>query len=66
MARPHPKTGKPMKSGKGVEAAHREIRKRIMRLREDRVLSDDIASSVVMLEEGSMMREVGKSVGGLK
>ncbi len=66
MARPHPKTGKPMKSGKGVEAAHREIRKRIMRLREDRVLSDDIASSVVMLEEGSMLREVGKSVRGLK
>ena len=33
MARPHPKTGKPMKSGKGVEAAHDEIRDRIGRLR---------------------------------
>ncbi len=66
MARPHPKSGKPMKSGKGVEAAHAEVRKRIKRLREDRVLSDDIAASVAMLEDDALLPVVGKSVGGLK
>jgi histidine ammonia-lyase len=66
MARPHPKTGKPMRSGKGVEAAYGEVRKRIMRLRQDRVLSGDIAASVAMLEGTALVDEVEKSVGKLK
>ncbi len=66
MARPHPKTGKPMKSGKGVEAAHDEIRGRIGRLRADRVLSADIAASVGLLDDGTLLDAVEKSVGPLK
>ncbi|HLF14367.1 MAG TPA: histidine ammonia-lyase [Bacteroidota bacterium] len=66
MARPHPRTGKPMKSGRGVEAAHRQIRDRIPRLRQDRVLSGDIAASIALLGEMTLVREVEKSVGPLK
>jgi histidine ammonia-lyase len=66
MARPHPKTGKPMVSGKGVEAAHRAVRERIPRLRQDRVLSGDIAAAVGMLEDGSLLGEVVKKAGTLK
>lgn len=66
MTRPHPRTGKPMRSGKGVEAAHGEIRRRIPRLRQDRVLSGDIASAVSLIGEETLLRQVEKSVGGLK
>ena len=66
LARPHPKSGKPMRSGKGIEAAHREIRARIPRLREDRVLARDIEEAVRMLEDGSLLAEVERSAGRLK
>jgi histidine ammonia-lyase len=66
MARPHPKTGKPMTSGGGVEAAHRVVRERIPRLRQDRVLSGDIAEAVGMLEDGSVLEAVVKKTGALK
>ena len=66
MARSHPKTGKPMVSGKGVEAAHRAIRERIPRLRQDRVLSGDIAAAAGMIEDGSLLEEVVKKAGALK
>jgi histidine ammonia-lyase len=66
MARAHPKTGKPMISGKGVEAAHRAVRERIPRLRQDRVLAGDIAEAVAMLEDGGFLEGVVKAAGGLK
>lgn len=66
MARPHPKTGKPMRSGRGVEAAHREVRSRIPRLRADRVLSTDIATALRMVEDGSLLERVVKETGALK
>jgi histidine ammonia-lyase len=66
MARPHPRSGKPMKAGRGVEAAHAEVRKRIKRLRQDRALSDDIRESVGLLEGAALLLGVEQCVGPLK
>lgn len=66
FARIHPRTGMTMKSGKGVEAAHREIRRVIGHLGNDRVLATDIAASAGLIRGGRVVASVEKSVGQLK
>jgi histidine ammonia-lyase len=66
FARIHPRTGLTMKSGKGVETAHREIRKVIAHLGDDRVLAADIAASEQLLRDRTVLARVEKIVGQLK
>lgn len=66
LARPHPRTGKPMRSGKGIEAAHAAIRRRIPRLRADRPLSGDIEAAAGLIADGSLLAAVEKAAGRLK
>jgi len=66
FARVHPRTGLPMRAGKGVEAAHREIRAAISHLGNDRVLATDIALSEKLLRERTVLARVEKTVGPLK
>ncbi|HEX9829374.1 MAG TPA: histidine ammonia-lyase [Bacteroidota bacterium] len=57
---------KPMKAGRGSEAAYQFIRKRIKHLDEDRVLYDDIQTALGMVLDGSVLEHVRRSVGRLE
>lgn len=54
-----------LKAGKGVEAAHREMRRHIEFLDEDRILYDDIQRSLSLVLDGSIIRSVEAAVGKL-
>jgi histidine ammonia-lyase len=43
---------KPLRPGSGVEALHREVRRRVQPLKRDRVLSGDIAAVTALVREG--------------
>jgi len=66
FAKIHPRSGDTMKAGKGVEAAHREVRKLVPKLRGDRVISNDIAMFLAMVTEGTVLGSAEKAVGLLK
>jgi histidine ammonia-lyase len=66
FARIHPRSGDSMRAGKGVECAHREVRKLLPKLRGDRVISDDISTCLGMVTTGAVLRAVEKAVGPLK
>ena len=66
FARIHPKSRRIMKAGKGVQAAHDTIRRHIKHLSRDRVLHDDILTSLRLLREGVVLDAVEKVVGKLK
>ncbi len=65
FSRVHPKTKKLMKAGKGVEAAHRAIRRHIKHLNHDRVLHDDIRRSLELVQQASVLEAVESSIGHL-
>ncbi len=57
---------KPIKPGKGVQAAARIIRKYVDHLEEDRPLYDDINKLKEVVESGEILEAVEKAVGLLK
>ncbi len=57
---------KPIKPGKGVQAAARIIRKYVDHLEEDRPLYDDINKLKDVVESGEILEAVEKAVGPLK
>jgi len=66
FAKVHPRSGETMRAGKGVEAAHRAVRKLVPKLRGDRVVSDDIGRVLGMVRKGTVTEAVVKSVGALR
>ncbi|MBC8042840.1 MAG: aromatic amino acid lyase, partial [Rhizobacter sp.] len=56
---------RPMKSGKGVEAAHREVRKVITHAHKDRLFHNDIALSLQLLRSEKMLAAVEHALGAL-
>ncbi len=65
FSRIHPRTQKRMKPGRGVEAAHAAIRKHIRHLDNDRILYDDIQTSLRMVRDASVLRAVEHTIGKL-
>ena len=57
---------KPIKPGKGVQAAARIIRKYVDHLEEDRPLYDDINKLKEIVESGEILEAVEKAIGPLK
>ncbi|MBI4548682.1 MAG: histidine ammonia-lyase [Ignavibacteriae bacterium] len=66
FSRVHPQTKRTMKAGKGLQAAYETIRKHIKHLSRDRVLYDDIQTSLRLLREGVVLKAVENAVGKLK
>ena len=56
---------KPMKAGKGVEAAYAFVRKHIRHLQEDRVLYDDIQKALGLVEGRELLEDVQARIGTL-
>ncbi len=56
---------RPLKSSRGLEAAHRLVRKHIKPLEVDRVLDEDIQKAVSLVESGDLLRAVETAVGRL-
>jgi len=59
------KNKKPLKAGKGTEAAYQFVRKHIKHLDRDRVLYDDIQKVLGLVLDGSILPEVEKRIGKL-
>ncbi len=57
---------KPMKAGRGSEAAYHIIRKHIRHLDEDRVLYDDIQRALGLVVDGSVLEGVQRKIGILE
>lgn len=56
---------KPLRCGKGTDAAYRTIRKRVSFLDHDRIIHDDIQEMLSLVADGSILTAVEKSVGTL-
>ncbi|MFQ6106366.1 MAG: histidine ammonia-lyase [Thermoplasmata archaeon] len=56
---------KPLRPGRGVEAAHKIIRRNIRHLSSDRPLTPDVEKVLQLMEEGSIRGEVEGAVGRL-
>ena len=56
---------RPMKSGKGIEAAFGAVRRKIRHLDRDRILYDDIQKAIALALDGSVIKSVEKSIGTL-
>lgn len=54
---------KPLRCGKGTDAAYRTIRKRVSFLDRDRVIHDDIQKMLSLVADGSIVTAAEKSVG---
>jgi histidine ammonia-lyase len=63
FSRLHPTSGKIMKAGHGVQAAYERIRKEIPHLDDDRILADDIRTSLGLLLNGSVLAATERAVG---
>jgi histidine ammonia-lyase len=57
---------KPLKPGKGVQAAHEVIRKYVAHLDEDRPLYDDINKLKEVVQSGEILEATERAVGNLK
>ena len=57
---------KPLKAGRGVEAAHQEIRKRVSHKDADEFFGDDIDACIDMLRGNHILKEVEKQIGKLQ
>ena len=57
------KDKKPLKAGKGTEAAYQFVRKYIRHLHRDRVLYDDIQKALGLVLDGSILPAVEKRIG---
>ncbi len=58
--------GRPMRAGKGVEAAHRHVRTRIPHLGRDRLLYNDIQESLRLVLNGNVLEAVESKIGKLR
>lgn len=56
---------KPLKCGKGTEAAYATIRKSISHLAKDRILHDDIQKALALVKSGSVIHNVERVIGRL-
>jgi histidine ammonia-lyase len=56
---------KPIKAGKGTEAAYQYVRKHIKHLTKDRILYDDIQTALGFVVDGSIIPAVEKQIGTL-
>lgn len=56
---------RPMKSGKGVEAMHREIRNVVTHAEKDRLFHNDIEAVLGLVQRESIVRAVSQAVGKL-
>ena len=65
FSRVHPKTKKIMRAGKGTQAAHNIVRKYIKHLDRDRVLHDDMQTTLRLVKDESVVNAVEKSIGTL-
>jgi histidine ammonia-lyase len=65
FTRRHSDTRRPLRCGKGTEAAYRSVRKYIPHLEEDRVLFDDIEMSLKIVREGKLLEAVERATGPL-
>ena len=59
------KDKKPLKAGRGTEAAYQFVRKYIKHLHRDRVLYDDIQKALGLVLDGSILPEVEERIGKL-
>ncbi|MGD1044131.1 MAG: histidine ammonia-lyase [Bacteroidota bacterium] len=59
------KDKKPLKAGRGTEAAYQFVRKHIKHLHRDRVLYDDIQKALGLVLDGSILVAVEKRIGKL-
>ena len=59
------RTGRLMKPGRGIAAAHRAVRSRIPHLDGDRILHDDIQAALALLRSGAVLRAAEKAAGTL-
>jgi histidine ammonia-lyase len=57
---------KPMRAGKGVQAAHDFIRTRIAHLKNDRVLHNDIVAALACVKSADLLRAVERRTGLLR
>lgn len=57
---------RPLTSGKGVEAAHKEIRKVVSHAESDRLFHDDIQATLKLVQSARLLRCVEEAVGALK
>jgi histidine ammonia-lyase len=57
---------RPMKSGKGVEAAHKEIRSVVPHAESDRLFHNDIEAVLRLVQSEAMVRAVSKAIGELE
>lgn len=57
---------RPMKSGKGVEAMHKEIRNVVTHAEKDRLFHNDIEAVLGLVQRESIVRAVSQAVGKLK
>jgi histidine ammonia-lyase len=55
----------PLKAGRGVEAAHREVRKVISFAESDRLFHDDIQSALALLRSGRLVAAAESAAGAL-
>ncbi len=66
FARVHPERKRPMKPGRGVEAAWKAVRAVIPHLNEDRIIAEDIAKAHLAVKQGTILRAVERAVGTLR
>jgi histidine ammonia-lyase len=59
-------TLRPLTAGRGVEAARRAFRRRVSRMREDRVLAGDIASARLAVDDRSLRTAAERVTGPLR
>ncbi|MBI4429228.1 MAG: histidine ammonia-lyase [Ignavibacteriales bacterium] len=61
----HYNSERPMKSGKGIEAAFAAVRRQVQHLDRDRVLYDDIQNALRLVVGSSVLRAVENTIGSL-
>jgi len=66
FSRVDPRSKEIMRAGMGVQASYEFLRKHIGHLHHDRVLYDDIQSSLRLVQSGSLLAGVEKKVGSLR
>jgi histidine ammonia-lyase len=57
---------KPLKAGKGTEAAYQFVRKKIENLQRDRILYDDIQKALKLVEDADIVGNVESKIGLLE
>jgi len=66
FSRVHPNTRQIMQAGRGVQTAYDVFRKHVPHLGADRILHDDIQTSLRLLKKGEIIDAVEKTIGTLQ